>query len=237
MDLELNGRAVLVTGGASGIGQACAQLLTREGANVAVLDVALGADWRADVTDEAQVRSAVDGASSAMGGLDAVVCCAGISGPVGTMAADISVEDWDAIFAVNVKGPFLICKHAAPHLAVAEYPSIVLMCSDSAFVATPGMTPYCASKGAVLMLTKSLAADFRVQGIRVNCVCPSIVDTPMSRYDLGQPDGFAAAEFPVQSADEVARQIAFLASPVSAPMNGTYMLSDYGASGRSQFPV
>jgi NAD(P)-dependent dehydrogenase (short-subunit alcohol dehydrogenase family) len=236
MFLELEGRAVLVTGGASGIGRACGDLLS-EGARVAVLDAAPGAQWRADVTDEDQVRAAVEGAAAALGGLDGVVCCAGISGPVGTPVTKLDAEAWDAVLAVNAKGAFLVAKHAAGWLAAATHPAIVLLASDSSLVAAPGMAAYCASKGAVLMLAKALAVDLAPQRIRVNCVCPSVVDTPMARHDLGRPAGFADAEFPVQSAADVARQVAFLLSPVSAPVNGTHLLSDYGFVARSGFPA
>jgi dihydroanticapsin dehydrogenase len=98
------------------------------------------------------------------------------------------------------------------------------------------MAPYCSSKGAVLMLTKALAVDLADQGTRVNCVCPSVVDTPMSRADLGLEDaGFAEAPFPVQSATDVANLVAFLASPVSRPVNATHLLADFGDTARSSF--
>ena len=127
MDLGLAGRSVLVTGGASGIGAACARVLGDEGARVTVLDRdprgagAAGAEAfvRADVADEAEVRSALR-TVAARGPLDAVVCCAGISGPVGTPAHQVDVEAWDAVMAVNARGPFLVAKHAQPLLAGAR---------------------------------------------------------------------------------------------------------------------
>jgi len=170
MDLALDGKAALVTGGASGIGLACVEVLAREGARALSLDRSAAADLRADVTDEGQVRSAVEAAVRALGGLDILVCCAGISGPVGSLAPAVSAGDWDAVMAVNAKGSFLVAKHAAPHLAQAASPAIVLLASDSALVAAEGMAPYCSSKGAVLMLTKALAVDLAPQNVRVNCV-------------------------------------------------------------------
>jgi dihydroanticapsin dehydrogenase len=97
------------------------------------------------------------------------------------------------------------------------------------------MTPYCTSKGALLMLVRSLATDLREHGIRVNCVCPGVVDTPMSRADLELPDGFEGVDFPVQSAGDVARLVLFLASPASIPVNGTHLLSDSGVLAQSWF--
>ncbi|WP_027005246.1 SDR family NAD(P)-dependent oxidoreductase [Conexibacter woesei] len=244
MDLGLAGRSVLVTGGASGIGAACVRVLCDEGARVTVLDRdprgagAAGAEAfvRADVAVEADVRSALR-TVAARGPLDAVVCCAGISGPVGTPAHQVDVEAWDAVMAVNARGPFLVAKHAQPLLAARPGAAIVFVASDSALVAAPGMAPYCASKGALLMLARALSVDLAPDGIRVNCVCPSIVDTPMSRGDLALPDGFAGQDFPVIDASEVARHVAYLASPLSAAVNGAALVADHGFLARSGFPA
>jgi NAD(P)-dependent dehydrogenase (short-subunit alcohol dehydrogenase family) len=233
MDLSLADCGVLVTGGASGIGRACVEAFAAEGARVQSVDIQAGADWQADVTDEGEVKRVVEGAARRLGGLDVVVCCAGISGPVGTRVPEVSVSDWDAVMAVNVKGAFLTVKHAVGHLARSRHPAVVLLASDSSFVASEAMAPYCTSKGAVLMLGRSLATDLRDQAIRVNCVCPGVVDTPMSRNDLSLPDGFAGVDYPVQSAHDVARLVLFLASPASMPVNGTHLLSDWGLLARS----
>jgi NAD(P)-dependent dehydrogenase (short-subunit alcohol dehydrogenase family) len=244
VDLGLAGRSVLVTGGASGIGAACARVLAGEGARVTVLDRdprgsgAAGAEAfvRADVTQEAEVRAALR-TVAARGPLDAVVCCAGISGPVGTPAHEVDVDAWDAVMAVNARGPFLVAKHARALLAGRAGAAMVLVASDSALVAAPGMAPYCASKGAVLMLARALSVDFAPDGIRVNCVCPSIVDTPMSRGDLDLPDGFAGQDFPVIDPTEVARHCAYLAAPLSAAVNGAALVADHGFLARSGFPA
>lgn len=244
MDLGLAGRSVLVTGGASGIGAACARVLADEGARVTVLDRdprgagAAGAEAfvRSDVTVEGEVRGALRTAA-ARGPLDAVVCCAGISGPVGTPAYAVEADAWDAVMAVNARGPFLVAKHARPLLAQRAGASIVFVASDSALVAAPGMAPYCASKGAVLMLARALSVDLAPDGIRVNCVCPSIVDTPMSRGDLELPDGFAGQDFPVIAPEEIARHVAYLTSPLSAAVNGAALVADHGYLARSGFPA
>lgn len=253
MDLELRGRVALVTGGASGIGAACAAALAGEGAAVAVLDrnAALGeavvnglrVDFEAravfleaDVTSEDDMRSAVARAVGEFGGIDIAVGAAGISGPFGRDITEIDAADFDAVLAVNVRGQFLLAKHTADHLARAEHPAMVLIASDSSFVAAPGMVPYNASKGAVLQLTRALSVDLAARRIRVNCVCPSVVDTPMARADLGVDD-FTGAGFPVQRADQVAAHVLYLASPVSAPVNGTSLVSDFGYLARSSFPA
>ncbi|WP_433259909.1 SDR family NAD(P)-dependent oxidoreductase [Actinosynnema sp. CS-041913] len=236
MQLAFTERNVLVTGGASGIGLACARAFRAEGAKVVVLDRAPGPDdidtVRTDVTDESSMAEAVATAVARLGGLDVVVGCAGISGPVGTPLVDTSAADLAAVLAVNVTGQLLLAKHTYPHLATGG--AIVFLASDSAFVATPGMAPYCASKGAVVALTRALAVE--LDRVRVNCVAPSVVDTPMARADLGD-SAIDNAGFPVQTADEVARQVLFLAGPHARPINGQALLSDFGYSARSAFPA
>jgi dihydroanticapsin dehydrogenase len=232
MRTDLAGKAVLVTGGASGIGLACARAFRAEGARVAVVDREPGPGVvQADVTDEPALAAAVDSIGREFGGLDVVVGCAGISGPVGKPLAETTAAEVAAVLAVNVTGQFLLVKHALPWLA--DGAAVVLLGSDSAFTAAPGMAPYCASKGAVVALTRALAVE--VPGVRVNCVCPSVVDTPMARADLGEVLDDPA--FPVQAADDVARQVLFLASPASRPVNGQALLADFGMSARSAFPA
>lgn len=257
MDLDLGGAAVLVTGGASGIGAAVVRALVAEGAAPALLDAdaaaahALAERLRADgaravavpadVTDEAAVAGAVAGAARALGGIDAVVCCAGVSGQVGTALADVDLADVARVMAVNVTGTVVVLKHADPHLrASTRWPlaSVVLLASDSALVAAPGMVAYTASKGAVLSLVRSLSVEL-AGAARVNCVCPSVVDTPMARGDLGEAalDAEGGPGFPVQQGADVARLVLHLLSPASAPVNGTSLVSDFGVMARSGFPA
>lgn len=253
MDLHLTGTTALVTGAASGIGRATALALAAEGVRVALLDqdaaaleetaAAVRAQGQSDaalrvvdLTDEDQVQHAVDAAIAELGQLDAVVCCAGISGPVGRGIEQTSLAEWNAVFAVNVTGAFLVLRQALPALRAAAAASVVLLSSDSAFVASPGMVPYSASKGALVQFARALSVDLAGTGIRVNTVAPSIVDTPMSRGDLGA-DAFVAPDFPVQSAAEVAAHVVYLVSPRSRAVTGTTLLSDFGFSARSGFPA
>lgn len=248
MDLQLDGTCALITGAASGIGRATALALAAEGVRVALLDrdaVALreaASECRdavilvADVTDEDQVRAAVHTGVAALGRLDAVVCCAGVSGPVGSSIEDTALDDWNRVLAINVTGPFLVLKHALPALRAADAASVVLLASDSAVVASPGMVPYCTSKAALVQFARALSVDLADTGIRVNTVAPSIVDTPMSRGDLGA-EAFRAPTFPVQNAAEVAAHVVYLASPRARAVNGTSILSDFGYAARSGFPA
>lgn len=111
-----------------------------------------------------------------------------------------------------------------------------MLASDSSFVAAPGMVAYNASKGAVLQLVRALSVDLGPRGIRVNCVCPSVVDTPMARADLGDA-ALDHADFPVQRPADVAAHVLYLASPISRPVNGTALVSDFGYLARSSFPA
>ncbi|MEP6842049.1 MAG: SDR family oxidoreductase [Pseudolysinimonas sp.] len=254
MDLGLSDKAALITGAGSGIGRACARALADEGARVGLIDrnleglemlrgelLAAGSEvsvFQADVTDEHAIADAVDAFAAQNGSIDVVVGCAGTSGPFGSDLLDITLADWNAVMAVNVTGQFLLTRAALPHLRRAADPSVVFIASDSAFVTAPGMVPYCASKGAVVQLAKALSVDLAPDGIRVNCVCPSIVDTAMSRADLGiGVEGFAGAGYPVQSADDVARHVLYLVSPRSKSINAHALVSDFGYLARSSFPA
>lgn len=161
MNLGLDGASVVVAGGASGIGAACVAALAGEGASVTVLDRdAAGADVpgaggfvEVDATDEEAVSHAFAHALEPDRlPLDGLVCCVGSSGPFGVPAPEISREAWDAVMTTNACAPFLLAKHARPRMRSGS--AIVLLASDSAFVAAPGMTAYCASKAAVLMLAR-----------------------------------------------------------------------------------
>lgn len=252
MQLGLAGKSAVVTGAASGIGRACAYALVAEGARVAVLDAdgdglalaaaEIGASTvtTADVTDEEAIAAAVDLVAERQGGIDVVVGCAGISGPFGASIEKIPVAEFTNVFAVNTTGQFLLAKHTLRHLRGSAAPAVVFIGSDSAYVAAPGMAPYCASKAAVVQLARALSVDFADEGIRFNCVCPSVVDTAMARADLGSDASAGAlsgSEMPVQSPDDIATHVLYLASPRSHAVNGHAVVSDHGYSARSAFPA
>ncbi|MER5361032.1 SDR family oxidoreductase [Streptomyces sp. NPDC002785] len=246
---DFEGLNALVTGGASGIGAAVAAMLLARGARVAVLDrETAGAPdgtlaLKADVTDDAAVREAVDLAAGELGGLHTVVSNAGI-GSIGTVE-DNADDEWTRVLDINVLGMVRTARHALPHLrrAVADRPgavSITQTCSIAATAGLPQRALYSASKGAVLSLTLAMAADHVREGIRVNCVNPGTADTPWIGRLLGQADDPVAeraalgARQPLGrlvSADEVAAAIVYLAGPAAASVTGTALAVDGGMQG------
>ncbi len=176
---------VVVTGGASGIGRATVERVRRDGAAVGVIDrdaerlSAVDADATAvaDVSAEAEIGSAIDAIAARLGGLDAVVTCAGVAGR-GTVV-DTEPAAWDRIFSVNVRGTYLTARAAIPHLRRAGGGAIVLVASQLGLVAAGNAAAYCASKGAVVQLARAMAVDHGGEGIRVNAICPGPTDTPL----------------------------------------------------------
>ncbi|MGW6024204.1 SDR family NAD(P)-dependent oxidoreductase [Streptomyces sp. NPDC055099] len=247
---DFEGLKALVTGGASGIGRATAQLLAVRGARVAVLDLDPGSvekpltGHRADVSDDASVREAVAAAAEELGGLDVLINNAGI-GAQGTVE-DNDDDQWHKVLDVNVLGIVRTTRAALPHLRVSTHAVIVNTCSIAATAGLPQRALYSASKGAVLSLTLAMAADHVREGVRVNCVNPGTVDTPwVGRLLDAAPDPAAeraalAARQPtgrLVSADEVAGAIAYLASPLSGATTGTALAVDGGMQGLRLRPV
>ncbi|WP_030679181.1 SDR family NAD(P)-dependent oxidoreductase [Streptomyces sp. NRRL B-1347] len=241
---DFEGLNALVTGGASGIGRATAELLAARGAHVAVLDLDPSGvagplrAYPADVTDDTAVRAAVAAAAADLGGLDVLVNNAGI-GAQGTVA-DHDDAQWRAVLDVNVLGLVRTTRAALPHLRRSAHAAIVNTCSIAATAGLPRRALYSASKGAVLSLTLAMAADHVREGIRVNCVNPGTVDTPwVGRLLDAAPDPAAEraaleARQPtgrLVSAEEVAAAIAYLASPLSGATTGTALAVDGGMQG------
>ncbi|MFF1685645.1 MULTISPECIES: SDR family NAD(P)-dependent oxidoreductase [unclassified Streptomyces] len=241
---DFAGLKALVTGGASGIGRATAELLAARGASVAVLDLDPSSvdkplrGYTADVSDDASVRAAVAAAVADLGGLDVLVNNAGI-GAQGTVE-DNDDEQWHRVLDVNVLGIVRATRAALPHLRESSHPAIVNTCSIAATAGLPQRALYSASKGAVYSLTLAMAADHVREGVRVNCVNPGTVDTPwVGRLLSAAPDPAAeraalASRQPtgrLVSADEVAGAVAYLASPQSGATTGTALAVDGGMQG------
>ncbi|MFB7416306.1 SDR family NAD(P)-dependent oxidoreductase [Streptomyces sp. NPDC056121] len=241
---DFAGLKALVTGGASGIGRATAELLAARGASVAVLDLDPGSvdkplrGYTADVSYDASVRAAVAAAVADLGGLDVLVNNAGI-GAQGTVE-DNDDDQWHRVLDVNVLGIVRTTRAALPHLRDSAHAAIVNTCSIAATAGLPQRALYSASKGAVYSLTLAMAADHVREGVRVNCVNPGTVDTPwVGRLLSAAPDPAAeraalASRQPtgrLVSAAEVAGAVAYLASPLSGATTGTALAVDGGMQG------
>jgi NAD(P)-dependent dehydrogenase (short-subunit alcohol dehydrogenase family) len=218
-------KRVLVTGGASGIGAAVARRLAADGAEVIVADLAPGAALQLDVRDELQV-------APAMADLDVLVNAAGIGST--TTAPDTPLEVWEDVFAVNARGTFLCCKHAIPGMIARGGGSIVNVASVGALVGLRNRAAYCASKGAVVALTRALAVDHVADGVRVNAVCPGTVDSPWVRR-LVEEAGESLDELRnrqlmgrLGTPEEIADAVAYLASDAAGFVTGTVLTIDGG---------
>jgi NAD(P)-dependent dehydrogenase (short-subunit alcohol dehydrogenase family) len=235
---RLQGRKILITGGASGIGQATAALFLREGAKVAILDRASrGQDEvfvAVDVADPASVQQAVRTAEAALGGLDGVVNAAGIFSAAGL--ADTTAAQFSQMLAVNLMGTFLVVQAAAPILlASGQAATIVNLGSGVGITPTgPGSTAYVASKGGVIAMTKALAMEL-APSVRVNVVCPGMVETPMTqgfvRNAAGEVDPALASRYALRrpaAPEEIAAAILFLTSAESSFVTGIALPVDGG---------
>ncbi|WP_081237704.1 SDR family NAD(P)-dependent oxidoreductase [Streptomyces viridosporus] len=247
---DFEGLTALVTGGASGIGRAAADLLAERGARVAVLDPdpsSVGAPlagYRADVTDDASARAAVAAAVAGLGGLDVLVNNAG-TGARSTVETHSDAE-WHRVFDVNVLGMVRTARACLPHLRASAHAAIVNTCSVAAPAGLPQRALHSATKGAVYSLTLAMAADHVHEGIRVTCVDPGTVDTPWVGRLLDAADDPVAeraalgARRPtgrLVSAAEVAGAIAYLASPASGATTGTALAVDGGTQGLRPRPA
>jgi NAD(P)-dependent dehydrogenase (short-subunit alcohol dehydrogenase family) len=241
MPRDLEGLRAIVTGGASGIGAAVVERLLEGGAVVAVLDVSIATAspdahaFEADVSDDARVRAAVASAASVLGGIDIVVNNAGI-GATGTVE-DNDDDEWARVLNVNVIGMARVSRAALPFLRESSAASIVNISSIVAIAGLPSRALYSASKGAVLSLTKAMAADHVREGIRVNCVSPGTTDTPWVARLLASADdpeaerAALAARQPqgrLVTPAEIAEAVAYLASPRNGSTTGISLAVDGG---------
>lgn len=247
----LNGKVALITGGASGIGRATALLFAREGASVVIVDVKESEGLAtaqtiiehggkaifvgADVSEASDCQFAVQRTVEQFGTLDILFNNAGIIRRASVI--DLSEEDWDRVMAVNAKSVFLLSKYAIPIMAKAGGGAIINTASGWGLVGGPKAAVYCASKGAVVLLTKAMAIDHGFQNIRVNCICPGDTDTPLLRNEakqLGEPeDKFLSesAQRPLRrigKPEEIAQAALYLASDAASFVTGAALVVDGG---------
>ncbi len=248
---RLAGQTAWISGGASGMGEAVAELFAQEGGRVVVADVQEERGLQlvqrisqaggealfsyCDVTQEMQVKASVDQAAAHFGGLQILVNCAGVVhvGPLHVY----SEADWDTLMGINVKSIYFSLKHALPHLRRSRRSYVVNIGSVGSII-SQGLTPaYIASKHAVLGLSRSIALDYAADGLRCNCICPGITDTPMLRYHLSttpDPEATLAARLrrvPMGVAmypPDIARAALYFSCEDSSGVTGTSLVVDGG---------
>jgi NAD(P)-dependent dehydrogenase (short-subunit alcohol dehydrogenase family) len=253
MNFDFTGKVAVVTGGAMGIGEATARKLAALGAAVAIFDVDRDAGRKTaaaiaitksgavcdffpcNISVSAEVSQAVDAAASQYGGIDILVSNAGIQ--LYGDAVSTTEEEWDRLMGINLKGCFLAAKFAVPYMLKRGGGAIVIVGSVQSMTAISNSIAYVTSKHGLLGLTRAMALDYAPKGIRVNCVCPGAIDTPMLRWSAGLAED---SEEVIQTcnrmhplgrigkADEVADSIIYLASPMSSFITGAALLVDGG---------
>ena len=232
---RLDGRHILITGAASGIGRRTAELFAAEGAALALLDLnpeglvqvareTGGLAVEADVTQEASIARAVEQGAAAMGGIDGVVNAAGIV--IHGSVLDVGVADWQRVLDVNLTGTYIVVRCCLPWLTKVPFATIVNIASGQGLVPnTPNMTAYAASKGGVVNLTRALAAEL-APSIRVNNVCPGMVDTPMTAGLERNVNRYALKR--IADPLEIANAILFLTGTESSFVTGAALAVDGG---------
>lgn len=233
---RLAGRRLVVTGGASGIGRAVARLFAAEGASLALLDRdarvletahEIGATgYVVDITDEGAVIKVIEQAGQAMSGIDGVVNAAGIMSK--GLTTEVAADAWRRILEVNLTGTYIVVRSCLPWMQRAPEGTIVNIASAAGLLSNaPGLTAYAASKGGVIALTRVLAAELAPK-IRVNSVCPGMVDTPMADGYRANVGNYALKR--LADPMEIARAILFLTVSDSSYVTGAALATDGGRS-------
>ena len=249
--VSLDGQVAVVSGAASGIGLGIATRLAEAGAKVALLDIALEQGYAAqkdltlrgfearfydcDVTSDSGCADAIEQITADFGSIDILVNNAGVA--VRKNAVDLSEDEWDLAVNVTLKGAFLLSHHVLPHMISAGSGSIINTGSGWSLTGGENAVSYCAAKGGVLNLTRAMAIDHGRHNIRVNCVCPGDIDTPMLRSECAQlgedPEAFMreAADRPLSRVGtpvDVANAVLFFASDMSTWVTGAHLVVDGG---------
>jgi NAD(P)-dependent dehydrogenase (short-subunit alcohol dehydrogenase family) len=249
--MRLKDKVAVVTGSASGIGRGTAKVLAKEGARVVGADIdAEGGNQTAeeiraaggqslfvktDVTQSQQMKNLVEQAVRSFGGIDVLFSNVGVV--IGNAVVDVSEEEWDTVMNVNLKSMYLACKYCIPEMLKRGKGSIILTSSANGLLAEPCLATYCATKGAIIGLTRSIATDYGKDNIRVNCICPTYTRTPLVEkwIDSGMDPNLTWDKVNrlhvlnrISEVEEVAHAVLFLASDESSIVTGSSMVIDGG---------